>query len=58
MLNDMIFENHSTFVPDRLITDNILVAAKVGHFLRQKQWGNAGWVILKLDMAKAYDQME
>ncbi|XP_031090853.1 uncharacterized protein LOC115995843 [Ipomoea triloba] len=42
----------------RLITDNILVAAEVGHYLNRKQTGLAGWGALKLDMAKAYDRME
>lgn len=45
-------------VPDRLITDNFLIAAETGHYLRKKQSGISGWAGLKLDMAKAYDRME
>ncbi|XP_019188300.1 PREDICTED: uncharacterized protein LOC109182606 [Ipomoea nil] len=41
----------------RLITDNISVAAKVGHYLCKKTYGEVGWETLKLDMAKAYDRM-
>ncbi|XP_031101746.1 uncharacterized protein LOC116005640 [Ipomoea triloba] len=48
----------SAFIPDRLITDNILVAAEIGHYLNRKQCGVVGWEALKLDMAKAYDRME
>ncbi|XP_019181382.1 PREDICTED: uncharacterized protein LOC109176404 [Ipomoea nil] len=58
MLGDLISESQSAFIPGRLITDNILVAAEVGHFLNRKQCGVAGWGALKLDMAKAYDRME
>ncbi|XP_019165689.1 PREDICTED: uncharacterized protein LOC109161653 [Ipomoea nil] len=58
MLGDLISESQSAFIPGRLITDNILVAAEVGHFLNRKQCGMAGWGALKLDMAKAYDRME
>ncbi|XP_019178278.1 PREDICTED: uncharacterized protein LOC109173495 [Ipomoea nil] len=58
MLGDLISESQSVFIPGRLITDNILVAAEVGHFLNRKQCGMAGWGALKLDMAKTYDRME
>ncbi|XP_031097070.1 uncharacterized protein LOC116001325 [Ipomoea triloba] len=46
------------FVPNRLITDNKLIAAEAGHFLRRKVGGVQGLAGLKLDMAKAYDRME
>ncbi|XP_019197153.1 PREDICTED: uncharacterized protein LOC109191020 [Ipomoea nil] len=58
MLGDLISESQSAFIPGRLITDNILVPAEVGHFLNRKQCGVAGRGALKLDMAKAYDRME
>jgi len=58
LLDNIISESQSVFVPNRLITDNILVAAEVGHFLNRKQCGLVGWGALKLDMAKAYDRME
>lgn len=58
VLKDIISETQSAFIPGRLITDNILLAAEMGHFLRRKQVGKVGWVGLKLDMAKAYDRME
>ncbi|XP_019157158.1 PREDICTED: uncharacterized protein LOC109153730 [Ipomoea nil] len=48
----------SAFIPGRLIMDNILVAAEVGHYLNRKQCGLTGWSALKLDMSKAYDRME
>ncbi|XP_019175839.1 PREDICTED: uncharacterized protein LOC109171159 [Ipomoea nil] len=58
VMDSIISESQSAFISERLITDNILVAAEVGHYLNRKQYGLAGWGALKLDMAKAYDRME
>lgn len=58
LLSPLIAESQCAFVPNRLITDNILIAAEAGHCLRRKVSGKQGWVGLKLDMAKAYDRME
>ncbi|XP_019167563.1 PREDICTED: uncharacterized protein LOC109163264 [Ipomoea nil] len=58
LMGDIISDTQSAFISDRLITDNILIAAEVGHFLNRKQCGITGWGALKLDMAKAYDRME
>lgn len=48
LLGSIISFSQSVFIPDRLITDNILVAAEVGHYLRRKQLGSVGLVVLKL----------
>ncbi|XP_019189149.1 PREDICTED: uncharacterized protein LOC109183500 [Ipomoea nil] len=58
LMGNLISESQSTFIPGRLITDNILITAEVGHYLNRKQCGLTGWGALKLDMAKAYDRME
>ncbi|XP_019177748.1 PREDICTED: uncharacterized protein LOC109172953 [Ipomoea nil] len=58
LMGDIISDTQSAFISDRLITDNILIAAEIGHFLNRKQCGITGWGALKLDMAKAYDRME
>ncbi|XP_019172490.1 PREDICTED: uncharacterized protein LOC109167594 [Ipomoea nil] len=58
LLDGMISVSQSAFLPSRLISDNILIASEVGHYLRRKQLGQVGWAALKLDMAKAYDRME
>ncbi|XP_019151924.1 PREDICTED: uncharacterized protein LOC109148644 [Ipomoea nil] len=36
LLEDVISESQSAFLPGRLISDNILVASEVGHYLRRK----------------------
>ncbi|XP_031099762.1 uncharacterized protein LOC116003958 [Ipomoea triloba] len=58
VLHQVISVSQSAFLPSRLITDNVLVASKVIHFLNPKRKGRDGWCALKLDMAKAYDKME
>lgn len=45
-------------MPDRLITDNIMIAYEVQHFLRRRSQGKVGFGALKLDMSKAYERLE
>lgn len=42
ILQGIISKSQSAFVPDRLITNNILVAPEVGHYLRRKQRERSG----------------
>lgn len=58
LLDSCIHENQGAFIPGRQISDNVLVAYKVLHMLKNKKGGRMGNFTLKLDMSKAYDRIE
>ena len=45
-------------MPGRLISDNILIAYEITHYLLNKRERDVGYAALKLDMSKAYDRVE
>ncbi|KAL0435056.1 UNVERIFIED_CONTAM: hypothetical protein Sradi_0213500 [Sesamum radiatum] len=57
-LDSLISPSQSASVPGRLLTDNVLVAYELNHFLKHKNRGKDGYVSLKLDVSKAYDRVE
>ena len=57
-LPDIIDDNQSVFVPERLITDNILLASDIFYFMNISSARKRGFMALKLDMSKAYNRIE
>ncbi|KAL0348000.1 UNVERIFIED_CONTAM: hypothetical protein Sangu_1027800 [Sesamum angustifolium] len=57
LLDTIISPCQAAFVPDRLITNNVLLAFKVNHYLKTKTWGRKGHMALKLDISKAYNKI-
>lgn len=56
-LDKIISVNQSVFTLGRLITDNILVAFELFHYMKNLQQVE-GCMAMKLDMSKAYDRIE
>ena len=54
----VIAENQSAFIADRLITDNVLVAFELMHYLNHKSEGKDSFMSVKLDISKAFDRVE
>ncbi|KAH1064819.1 hypothetical protein J1N35_029806 [Gossypium stocksii] len=58
ILHYCIGNSQGAFVPDRQITDNILVAYEIFHSFKKRRGGLNKSFALKLDMSKAYDRIE
>ena len=57
-LNFVINKNQSAFAKGRLISDNILIAFETLHCIKNYNSSASGFMVLKLDMSKAYDRVE
>lgn len=55
ILPQMISHTQSVFVPDRLISTNVIVPFEAMHTMNSKLIGKSEHMTLKLDMSKAYD---
>ena len=58
ILPHIILENQSAFTARRLITDNVLIAFEMMHYLEHKKEGKDCYMAIKLDMSKAYNRVE
>jgi hypothetical protein len=54
----IISKNKSAFIPETLITDNIMLAYEALHTMQPWMKKKGGYMVLKLDMSKAYDRVE
>ena len=54
----VISDNQSASVPGCLITDNVLLAFEVLHYMKNKRRGKIAHMAIKLHMSKAFDQVE
>ena len=58
ILPQIITENQRAFLSKQLITDNVLVALELMHYLDHKREGKECFMVVKLNMSKAYDRVE
>ncbi|CAL1383059.1 unnamed protein product [Linum trigynum] len=58
VLDKVIGCAQSTFVPGRIITNNIMAAFECFHSMKRKKERRKGFAAAKIDMAKAYDRVE
>ncbi|WZZ66780.1 hypothetical protein YC2023_078150 [Brassica napus] len=56
LMPKLIGPAQASFIPGRLSTDNIIVVQEAVHSMRRKK-GRKGWMLLKLDLEKAYDRI-
>lgn len=52
----LISQSQSSFIPGRNISDNIIIAQEAIHSMRRKT-GKKGWMIIKVDLEKAFDKL-
>ena len=58
ILPQIISKNQSVFLSEHLITDNILVAYEIMHYLINKCKGKESFMVVKLDISKTFDHVE
>ena len=57
ILPSVISEAHSSFIPNKPITNNIMIAFEIYHFPKRKKQSKIRETTLKINMSKAYDQI-
>ncbi|XP_061351083.1 uncharacterized protein LOC133296147 [Gastrolobium bilobum] len=56
LMPKLISPNQSSFIKGRQSADNIIVAQEVLHSMRSRK-GSKGWMMIKVDLEKAYDRL-
>lgn len=54
----IISPTQCAFVPNCLITDNLIIAYEALHYMKTGCKGNKRYMAFKLDISKAYDRIE
>ena len=58
ILQSVISENQSAFIPGRAIADNVLITHETLHYLKTSKAKKQCSMAVKTDMSKAYDRLE
>ncbi|WOL04707.1 hypothetical protein Cni_G13429 [Canna indica] len=58
IMDIIISDNQCAFIKHRLISDNILLAHEITHYMKTKQHTKSHDMAIKLDMSKAFDKLE
>ena len=58
VLQHIVAKNQSAFVPNRAITDNVVITHEVLHYLKTSGAEKICYMAVKTDMSKAYDRLE
>lgn len=58
LLQHIVSQHPNAFVQRRQISDNIMLATELSHFLFRRRRGKKGFLSWKLNISKAYDRIE
>lgn len=58
VLPKLVSECQTTFVHRHIISDNVLIGREILHSMNGKKRGKKNFMVVKLDMVKAYDRIK
>ena len=57
-LDDLIFPSQCAFIKGRYISNNIIIASKIYHFMRATKSKKSYWAAVKIDFKNAFDSLK